>query len=179
MAIPAILSIWRLGPFLLSSPAMPNKGKARKPTLSLVGAGNVAQSLGPALRRAGFRIDTVAFRNTAASRRRATSLAGKVGAKAIPLDRASSDSDIIWICHTDDALAGTARQLARNPGWKGKVVFHSSGALTSDVLSPLRRAGAHTASLHPMMTFVPGVVRPLKGVPFAVEGDARAVAAAE
>ncbi|HLK52645.1 MAG TPA: DUF2520 domain-containing protein, partial [Candidatus Angelobacter sp.] len=55
---------------------------------------------------------------------------------------------------------------------------HSSGALTSEVLSPLKRAGASVASLHPMMTFVPGVSPKMQDVPFAVEGDKRAVAAA-
>jgi predicted short-subunit dehydrogenase-like oxidoreductase (DUF2520 family) len=57
-------------------------------------------------------------------------------------------------------------------------VFHSSGALSSDVLAPLKRKGASTASLHPMMTFVPGATPRMDEVPFAVEGDSRAMAAA-
>ena len=57
--------------------------------------------------------------------------------------------------------------------------MHSSGALSSDVLKPLRQAGAHTASLHPMMTFVPGTAPDMSNVPFAVEGDRQAVAAAK
>jgi predicted short-subunit dehydrogenase-like oxidoreductase (DUF2520 family) len=56
--------------------------------------------------------------------------------------------------------------------------LHSSGALSSDVLSPLKRKGASTASLHPMMTFVPGATPRMEEVPFAVEGDSRAVAVA-
>jgi len=94
------------------------------------------------------------------------------------LNNAGPNSDIIWICHTDDALAETARLLARKPGWKNKIVFHSSGALSSDVLAPLKRKGASAASLHPMMTFVPGATPRMDEVPFAVEGDSRAVAAA-
>jgi predicted short-subunit dehydrogenase-like oxidoreductase (DUF2520 family) len=105
-------------------------------------------------------------------------LATSLGAKAVPLAQAGPDSDIIWICHTDDALAETARKLARKNGWQGKIVFHSSGALSSDVLAPLRRAGAHVASLHPMMTFVPGASPKMSEVPLAVEGDRQAVAAA-
>ena len=88
-------------------------------------------------------------------------------------------SDIIWLCHTDDALADTAAALARQGDWKKKTVFHSSGALTSQVLMPLRRAGAYTASLHPMMTFVPGTAPDMEKVPFTVEGDRQAVAAAK
>jgi predicted short-subunit dehydrogenase-like oxidoreductase (DUF2520 family) len=140
--------------------------RADKPTITLIGAGNLAQALGPALRNAGYKIDTVAARETASSRRRAAMLAGMLGARTQSLSDAGPSSDILWICHTDDALAETARQLARKPGWQDKIVFHSSGALSSDVLSPLKRKGAHTASLHPMMTFVPD------------EGDSRAVAEA-
>ena len=86
---------------------------------------------------------------------------------------------MIWLCHTDDALASTARLLARMPGWKNKIVLHSSGALTSDVLAPLKRAGAHTASLHPMMSFVAGTAPKMSEIPFAVEGDKEAIAAAK
>jgi predicted short-subunit dehydrogenase-like oxidoreductase (DUF2520 family) len=147
-------------------------------TITLVGAGNLAQALGPALRAAGYKIDAVAGRTSPQSRKRAAALARKLGAAAISVENAAPTAGIIWICHTDDALAQTAKQLARKPGWRGSVVFHSSGALTSDVLAPLKRAGASTASLHPMMTFVPGIAPKMQAVPFAVEGDSRAVAVA-
>lgn len=149
-----------------------------KPTIALIGAGNLAQALGPSLKAAGYRIDFVAARQTAASRRRAAMLARMLGARTQPLNDAGPDSDILWICHTDDALAETARLLARKPGWRGKVVLHSSGALSSDVLAPLKRKGAAAASVHPMMTFVPGATPRMDEVPFAVEGDSRAVAVA-
>jgi predicted short-subunit dehydrogenase-like oxidoreductase (DUF2520 family) len=149
-----------------------------KTTITLIGAGNLARTLGPALRAAGYKIDAIAARETASSRRRAAMLARMLGAIATPLAQAEPDSDIIWICHTDDALAETARKLARKIDWRGKIVFHSSGALSSDVLAPLKRAGAHVASLHPMMTFVPGASPKMSEVPFAVEGDRKAVSAA-
>ncbi|HEY3768774.1 MAG TPA: DUF2520 domain-containing protein [Candidatus Angelobacter sp.] len=152
--------------------------KNHKTTITLIGAGNLAQAIGPALRAAGYTINAVAGRASAQSRKRAVMLAKKLGAEAVALEDAGPDSDIIWICHTDDALANTAKWLAHKPGWKNKIVFHSSGALTSDVLAPLKRVGANTASLHPMMTFVPGSKPKMSGVPFAVEGDSKAVAAA-
>lgn len=155
-----------------------SRRRAAKPAITLIGAGNLAYALGPALRAAGYAIDAVAARETASSRRRAAMLARNVGAKTVPLAQATPNSDILWICHTDDALAETAHLLARKPGWKNKIVFHSSGALSSDVLAPLKRKGASTASLHPMMTFVPGATPRMDEVPFAVEGDSRAVAVA-
>jgi predicted short-subunit dehydrogenase-like oxidoreductase (DUF2520 family) len=152
--------------------------RADKATIILIGAGNLAQALGPALKAAGYKIDFVAARETASSRRRAAMLAGTLEARTQSLNDAGPTSDIMWICHTDDALAETAKLLARKPGWAGKIVLHSSGALSSDVLSPLKRKGASIASLHPMMTFVPGATPRMEEVPFAVEGDSRAVAVA-
>jgi predicted short-subunit dehydrogenase-like oxidoreductase (DUF2520 family) len=149
-----------------------------KSTITLIGAGNLAQALGPALKAAGYQIDFVAARETASSRRRAAMLARLLEARTLSLSNAGPSSDIIWICHTDDALTETAKLLARKPGWSGKIVLHSSGALSSDVLSALKRKGAHTASLHPMMTFVPGATPKMEEVPFAVEGDSRAVSVA-
>jgi predicted short-subunit dehydrogenase-like oxidoreductase (DUF2520 family) len=152
--------------------------RPNKATITLIGAGNLAQALGPALKAAGYQIEFIAARETASSRRRAAMLAGTLEAHTQSLNDAGPHSEIVWICHTDDALAETAKLLARKPGWSGKIVFHSSGALSSDVLSPLKREGAHTASLHPMMTFVPGATPRMEEVPFAVEGDSRAVAVA-
>lgn len=152
---------------------------SEKPTITLIGAGNLAQALGPALSAAGYKIDFVAARETASSRRRAAMLARLVEARTQSLKDAGPTSDILWICHTDDALTETAKLLARKPGWAGKIVLHSSGALSSDVLSALKRKGASTASLHPMMTFVPGATPRMEEVPFAVEGDREAVAAAK
>ena len=156
---------------------MPRR-RIRRPSITLIGAGNLAHALGPALRAAGYTIAAVAARETASSRRRAAMLAKSIRESAIPLAQAAPESDIIWICHTDDALAETARLLSRKPGWRGKIVFHSSGALTGNVLAPLKRAGAHVASFHPMMTFVPGTAPRMREVPFAVEGDREAIAAA-
>jgi predicted short-subunit dehydrogenase-like oxidoreductase (DUF2520 family) len=152
--------------------------RSDKATITLLGAGNLAQALGPALKSAGYKIDFVAARETASSRRRAAMLAGTLEARTQSLNDAGPTSNIVWICHTDDALAETAKLLARKAGWTGKIVLHSSGALSSDVLSPLKRKGASTASLHPMMTFVPGATPRMEEVPFAVEGDTRAVAVA-
>lgn len=150
----------------------------RKLHLTLIGAGNLAAAIGPALRSAGCIIDTVAGRALPTSRRRAGALAKKLGARLELLEKIEPSSAILWICHKDDALAETAALLARRSGWQGKIVLHSSGALTSDVLAPLRRVGARVASVHPMMTFVPGIAPRLKGVSFAMEGDREALAVA-
>ena len=150
-----------------------------RPSITLIGSGSLAQALGPALRNSGYKIDSVVTRNASESRRRAGKLARKLRAQVIDLQNFRPDAPIIWLLHTDDALAETARKLATRPRWKGKLVFQSSGALSSDVLAPFKRAGAYTASVHPMMTFVSGSTPEMSGVPFALEGDRPAVAAAK
>ena len=88
-------------------------------------------------------------------------------------------ADIVWICVPDDAIAAIAEQMADERDWRSKIVVHSSGALSSDTLEPLRRKGAEVASAHPLMTFVSSSQPKLKGVPFALEGTAKALTAVE
>ena len=164
----------------------------RRPRITIVGAGNLGTALAMCLHRAGYVIDQVVFRNSGASRRRAAALAKRVGARAVDVARATIDSDVVWLCVPDDAVAKVARSLAQNADWRGRVALHSSGALASDEMVALRRRGAFAASVHPMMTFVAGSrqaglsrtgllhtgAQPsLAGVPFAIEGDAPAVRA--
>lgn len=88
-------------------------------------------------------------------------------------------AEIVWLCVPDREIRRCAAELARKVEWNGKIAFHSSGALTSSELEPLRRRGANVASVHPLMTFVAGVEPRLDGVVFAVEGDAGAIRAAQ
>ena len=151
---------------------------AAKLRIAIVGPGNLATALSLALRKAGYRITEVVSRDLPESRARARVLAGKTGARAATHVSAELMADAVWLCVTDDAIAPCARALARVTNWKGKIALHSSGALTSDQLAPLRRRGASVAALHPMMTFVRGASPSMKGVMFAVEGDPAAVAMA-
>jgi len=105
-------------------------------------------------------------------------LAKKVGSRAESIGIASLKAEIVWLCVPDAAISGVAKSLADRGAWKGKIALHSSGALTSNVLLPLRCNGAAVASLHPLMTFVKGSRASLAGVPFAIEGDAAGVRAA-
>ena len=154
----------------------------RRPRITIVGAGNLGTALATCLHGAGYVIDQVVFRNSGGSRRQAAALAKRVGARAVEVARATIDSDVVWLCVPDDAIATVARSLAQNADWKGRVALHSSGALASDEMVALCRRGALAASVHPMMTFVAGSRQAgselsLAGVPFAIAGDAKAVRA--
>jgi len=104
------------------------------------------------------------------------SLARKLRARLTTFQECSLDADILWLAVPDDAIADCVARLAARRALRGKIVLHSSGALSSEVLEPVRRAGASTASLHPMMSFSSGNRAPdLRGVWFSVEGEAVAV----
>lgn len=151
---------------------------AAKPTIAIIGPGNLASALALSLRKAGYGITEVVSRDLPESKSRARILSRRSGARAVTHADAALHADVIWLCVTDDAIAPTARALARNRNLEGKIALHSSGALTSDQLAPLRKRGASVAAIHPMMTFVRGASASLKGVVFAVEGNPTAVAAA-
>jgi predicted short-subunit dehydrogenase-like oxidoreductase (DUF2520 family) len=145
--------------------------------VSIVGAGNLGTALALTLPLAGYKVKFIAVRRTHGNRR-ASSLARQVKARLVELGKHALATDIVWLAVPDDAIAAVARILASAQAWKGRIVFHSSGALSSYELAPLREKAARVASAHPMMTFVRGSVPDMAGVAFAVEGDAAAVRAA-
>ncbi len=151
---------------------------AAKPSIAIVGAGRLGAALAMELRRAGYTISEIVSRNHAASKRKGATLGRKVHARPSTVDNARLNADVIWFCVPDREIKKAAGQLASAIDWKGKIAFHSSGALSSDELSILRQRGAAVGSIHPLMTFVSGSIPSLKGVPFAIEGDAAAIRAA-
>ena len=75
----------------------------------------------------------------------------------------------------DREIRSAAAALAQHQIGRVRFAFHSSGALTSRELEPLRKAGVAVASVHPLMTFVADAQPSLDEVPFALEGDTAAV----
>jgi len=149
-------------------------GMVAKAQVAIVGAGNFGSALALTLHQAGYSIEAVITRARGRSLDRAQKLAKQVGARASS-DLSAVRAELIWFCVPDAEIARVAKALAEKVEWKGRVALHSSGALTSDELDPLRRRGAAVASVHPLMTFVRGSRPSLAGVSFAVEGDAAAV----
>jgi predicted short-subunit dehydrogenase-like oxidoreductase (DUF2520 family) len=145
-----------------------------KPSVAIVGPGRLGTALALQLAGAGYRISEIVSR-TPASARLARALTRTLKARSSHYRSASLDAGLIWLCVPDREIAVVATDLAALNTWKGKTVFHSSGALDSDSLNPLRERGAKVASVHPMMTFVRGAIPTMKGITFALEGDAAAV----
>jgi predicted short-subunit dehydrogenase-like oxidoreductase (DUF2520 family) len=163
-------------------PSMPPK-----PTFAIVGAGRVGTALALELLRAGYTAREIIFHGKGAGRDRARRLAALAQARPTAMAGARFDADLIWICVPDRKIASVAARMASrslsagaesSPGWRGKIVLHSSGVLTSDELGELRKCGSSVASVHPLMTFVPNSLPSLRHVPFGIEGDPKARRAA-
>jgi predicted short-subunit dehydrogenase-like oxidoreductase (DUF2520 family) len=152
-------------------------GMAEKARVAIVGAGNLGSALARSLQLAGYAIEAVISRPRGGSLTKARRLAKQVGARTA-IDMSSMRAELVWFCVPDSAIAAAAESVAKQVEWKGRVALHSSGALGSDELVSLRRRGAAVASVHPLMTFVRGSRPVLRGVPFALEGDAEAIGVA-
>lgn len=145
--------------------------------ISIIGGGRLGATMGHALASKGFEIAAVSCR-TRSSALESARLIGSAQATTVP-SRAAAAAEIIFLCIPDDATADLARELAVGRGtWADKTVYQTSGLLPAKVLAPLKARGASTASFHPAQTFARKEAAPaaFRGVTFALEGDAPAVA---
>jgi predicted short-subunit dehydrogenase-like oxidoreductase (DUF2520 family) len=151
------------------------KARAERLSVSIIGPGNLGSALTLNLASAGYDVKFLVVRRRKPTQNDIVKLARKVKAKIIAFGETPLDTNLVWITVPDDMIATVAAQLAGSQDWRRRTVFHSSGALTSAVLEPLRAKGAKVASVHPGMTFVRQSMPRLTDVPFGVEGDAAAV----
>jgi predicted short-subunit dehydrogenase-like oxidoreductase (DUF2520 family) len=89
-------------------------------------------------------------------------------------------SDLLLISTPDDVLkavaarlAGTIRRAGPDRGKAQRFVLHTSGAVSSEVLAPLRAAGFSVGSLHPLVSVAGAfpALDPFRGAHFCIEGD--------
>ena len=144
-------------------------------SLSIIGAGRVGRALGRRLRELGWTIGAVVTRSET-SARKGVRFIGAGHAHAF-LTRQVVAAQVILVTTPDHSVAEIAEELARIGAeeLRGKVVLHSSGALSSRVLDPVKKCGAAVGSMHPLQTFSGVGVPPLEGKVFAIEGDTPAV----
>ena len=141
-----------------------------RPEFAVIGHGKVGGALLSILSRQGFTPAWVVSSKTLRP-------AGCQVHSGIPAHPANAR--IVFITVPDSRIEQTARTMARLWGdmAKGRIVYHLSGLLTSEVLAELAEKGAAVASLHPLQSIleVRKARAALKGSVFTVEGDPRAV----
>ena len=139
----------------------------------IVGTGAVGTTLALCLQAGGYPISAIISRSEA----RARALASRIGSPTA-LSLASFDpalASLIFLCVPDDALPALADKLAIHTRWTGRIVAHTSGALTAATLLPLQKAGAHAMSFHPVQTFANPSKKAFSGIYVGIEGDEPAV----
>jgi predicted short-subunit dehydrogenase-like oxidoreductase (DUF2520 family) len=145
-------------------------------TLNLIGAGHVGRVLGRLFQRSGaFAVQDVLTR----SRASAVDGVGFIGGgQAVAALAQMRPADVIMLAVGDDQIASVAAALAAAVSLQGVVIFHCSGAKSSQDLAALAQRGAFVASVHPIRSFAdPFAVADQFADTFCgVEGDAEALA---
>jgi predicted short-subunit dehydrogenase-like oxidoreductase (DUF2520 family) len=145
-----------------------------QPRVTFIGAGRMGQGLGLALKRRGYKIALVAR----TPRDVTPPLMLHQGSRA----EATADAELILIATPDDAIGSVAAELAREGAIsRDQVVLHLSGLLDRDALLPLEETGAGFGSFHPLQSVAEAATAAerLKGAYVGIEGDDRALVAAE
>ncbi len=145
--------------------------------IGIIGAGKVGISIGYVLRGNGVEV-------TAVSDRFPTSLEtarGFLGADMLYTTdnmEVIENCDVVAIATQDRVIRDVARGISEAAGdLRGKLFFHTSGADSSSILSPLDERGARLGSLHPLQTFpdIESAIEVLPDTSIFIEGDEKAL----
>lgn len=145
-----------------------------QPRVTIIGAGKMGQGLGLALKRRGYKV----VLTSRAPRNVLHPLALHQGSLA----EATSGAELILIATPDDAIGTIAAELATERAITAdQVVLHLSGLLDRRALQPLDQSGAGCGSFHPLQSIADPATAAerLKGAYAGIEGDERALVAAE
>jgi len=141
-------------------------------TAAVIGAGRLGTSLARALAASGVRIMGLAC----LTRGEAEESRLLIGEGTLFEDNAAAaaGADFVLITVPDQAIAGTAAEMAEGGGdWNDRLVWHCSGLLPAAALDPLRELGADTAASHPVQTFPSrsGGAESFRGIYFGIEAE--------
>ena len=173
-------------------PANARRDQSPKLTVAVIGAGRLGSALSLAMRDAGHRVSIAVARSSRSAKRAGTLLSTHgtaLGLKQLHQLRSAdrkliAQSDLILITTQDDSIPRVAGELAvmselraaamRRPK---PIALHTSGALTSEALNPLRQLGFAIGSMHPLMSISGEInqTQPFSGIHFSLEGDPAAI----
>lgn len=135
--------------------------QSKKQIISIIGKGKLGSSLFRALKESGKYEVYLAAENS-----------------TTPINtNIINQSELIFICTQDRKISDVVKVLfSAKFNLKGKIIYHTSGSLLSDLLKKLKIKGASTASFHPIQTFAFSSEKSLfRNIFIAVEGSTRAV----
>jgi len=143
--------------------------------VSIIGIGRVGGAIALGLPAAEYRIENLVYRGETDVRSIASVLDREVSVSRLEeIERL--ESEIIVITTQDAEIRAVARALVGRVN-ASSTVFHTSGAMSSAVLSDLQADVRSTGSIHPLVSVSRPDIGPSRfaGAFFCVEGDAGAV----
>ncbi len=147
--------------------------------VSIIGAGVVGTAIGYLLKERGYSIVGIASR-TLTSAQKARDYIGE-GDATTDLGATAQKAEIVFITTSDRAIEEVCKKIASEGGFNpGVTVFHTCGALSSEILSSAKDTGAHVASLHPLQSLadIHEAIKNIPGSYFCLEGDDAALSVA-
>jgi predicted short-subunit dehydrogenase-like oxidoreductase (DUF2520 family) len=150
-------------------------GKESQRKISIIGAGRVGITLGYWLARENLPFAGIFSRSEASSEKAMKFI--KKGSLFSQLKSLIRSSHIILIAVNDEEIKNVVGDILKAGPCRGKIFMHTSGLLSSSVLSRLASRGAFIASLHPLLP-IPAPkhrIKSVKGSYFALEGQEKAV----
>lgn len=151
---------------------MTERKRKQNTAISIIGSGRLGTTLAVALKRRGYSIQSLVARRVQSARKAARLLDADVQVLAAKELRSLTPADVFLITVPDDQIATVAAEMISIEFTA--TVFHTSGALSSDVLAPLKKEGWRTGSIHPLLS-VSNPGDPIEGAFWSVEGDKSAV----
>ena len=148
--------------------------------VSIIGAGVVGTAIGFLLRERGYCIVGIGSR-TQKSAEKAREFIGE-GEPSTDLAAIAKRADVVFITTSDSAIEEVCKKIASEEGFNpSAIVFHMSGALSSEILRTARNCGAYVASLHPLQSLanLKEAVENIPGSYFCLEGDEAALSVAK
>lgn len=134
------------------------------PEIDILGTGNLAYNLAPALEQAGFVVNNVFGRSIAAAEK----LAGRLyQAKAtVSFDFSHSSSSVFLLAISDDAVEEVSRELVLP---ENAIIAHTSGSNPLAVLG--YTACPNIGVFYPLQTFSKHRKVSFKDIPILIEGE--------
>jgi len=154
---------------------MPAAKRKEKSSVSIIGTGRLGTTLAVALAAKGYSIRSLVARRVQSARMAAKLLDADPQVLAAKQVKALICADLVLVTVPDDQISSVARELSEINADRKGTVLHTSGALSSDVLAPLREKGWHTGSIHPLLSVSAANDASLKGAFWSVEGDRTAL----
>src|SRR5688500_16669363 len=154
---------------------MPDLKRKQKPDVSIIGAGRLGTTLAVALASRKYSIRSLVARHRSTARKAAGLLDTDVQSLAAKQLDALRPADLFLITTPDDQIANVAAQLAGLETNCYPVALHTSGALSAEVLAPLREKGWSIGSIHPLISVSSTEESALRGAFWSVEGDKAAL----